>query len=300
MLAMSACGTEKADGPSNLAVDAKTLAQQTQQKVKEAETVRITGGGTADMGDGETMEIRGEMCVASDKTMKSTISYGDKVELEMLGIDRKTYVRASRESWDEWFSLLFDLDSGDVKFDATLYEEMLKLLDNRWTLEEDESDAADEEDDSGNAFAELTDVEDLFGENYDKVVKGEPVEYDGKSVIPLSATDEDTDEVTTVYVPEKGNQIPVRITYETPGTPDKADFKVKTGGGSCGVKAPPADQLADQEKLDKLEGKVFDFGDSAPDIDEDPGVQDPGVQDIGPSSPDSTDTPGAPTVGSNP
>ncbi|MGW0662835.1 hypothetical protein [Streptodolium elevatio] len=291
MLAVSACGTEKAGEASNLTVDAKTLAQQTQQKVKETETVRITGGGTVDFGDGETMDLSAEMCFTSDETLKGKFSY-DKAELEVLLVDGKEYVKGSRASWDAWYSMLFDLDSGEVKVDRAAYDQLLALVDGRWIMNEAESSddtaspapeasASDpfggessdfaggaEDDDSAGGFADFTDIRELFGDDYGKVVKGEPVEYEGKQVIPLSVTDEDTDEVTTVYVPEKGKQIPVRLTYETPGTADKVDFKLTSGGGSCGVKVPPADQLVDKAAYEAVEGKVFDFDFGDMDLDE--------------------------------
>lgn len=292
MLVMSACGTEKADEVSNLTVDAKTLAQQTQEEVKETKTVRISGGGTLDLGDGETSELTADMCFTSDETLKGKVKY-DKAEMEVLAVDGKSYVKGSRETWDQWYSTLFGLDSGDVKVDRAAYDQLLALLDNRWLLEmSDEPDVSDgetgspapgasadespdpageeEDDDASGGFADLTDIRELFGDDYDKVVKGDPVEYEGKRVIPLTVKDEETDEVTTVYVPEKGKQIPVRITYETPGTPDKADFKVTTGGGDCGAKAPSANELVDQAAYDAVSDKVFDFDIDFGDMDIDP------------------------------
>ncbi|WTW99145.1 hypothetical protein OG216_39965 [Streptomycetaceae bacterium NBC_01309] len=306
VLAMSACGTEKADEASNLTVDAKTLAQQTQQKVKETKSVRIVGGGTIDTGDGETMELKAEMCFGADESLKGKVAYG-KAELEVVATGGKEYVKGSRKAWDEWYSMLFDLGSGDVKVDRAAYDQMLGLLDNRWLADDEEepadddtaspapdafgtespdTTAEDEDDDDSGGFGDLTDIQKLFGDDYDKVVKGDPVEYDGKRVIPLTVTDEETDEVTTVYVPEKGKQIPVRITYETPGTPDKADFKVTAGDGSCGAKAPSADQLVDKAAYDALEDKVFDFGFGDMEFDEEGTIDD---------APAATGSSGAPT-----
>lgn len=282
MVVMSACGSEKADETNNATVDAKTLAQQAQKEVDGTKTVRISGGGTVDLGDGETFELKADMCVSSDNRIEASTSFAG-AEIDVLAIGDKTYTKGSRAAWDKMFTFMFDLDSEDgAKVDRAAYEQMLGLLDNRWLEDkdgpEDEETASaspsetpsndpfspDSEEEGGgitDAFLGLTDVKELFGDDYDKVVKGDPVEYEGKRVIPLSVTDKDTDEVTTVYVPEKGKQIPVRITYETPGTSDKAEFKVMTGGKPCDVKAPPVDQLVDKAEFEKVEGKVFDFGD---------------------------------------
>ncbi|UGQ14398.1 hypothetical protein LO772_12885 [Yinghuangia sp. ASG 101] len=284
---LTGCGTETKDseGRRNTSIDAQTLARDTQAAFDESDALRIKGEATF-TDEGTSMTLGVDACAApGNKAMEARITVDGK-PIEVVVVDGDPYVKASAATWRFLFDGNFGPDTeGDDAPDPAAVDELIRLAGDRYIglggllgdFGLDDADAGEtpdagglfgddpEADGSGKSteqrLLDLADLGKLLGDDAGSVVKGDPVEYKGKTVIPLTATDKESGDIVTVYVPEAGDPIPVRVTAETPGTDDRADVDIETGGDSCDPKAPPADQLVDQGEFLAAVMKVIGLDD---------------------------------------
>lgn len=289
---LTGCGSETKDTAdrNNTTIDAQTLARDTQAAVDGSDGIRLEGEATF-TDEGKTVKIGVEACVApSGKAMDAGITVDGK-PVQVLVVDGDPYIKAPTETWRYLFDTNFgpDAESGDDAPDPAAVDALVDLVGGRYVglgdlfgdfglddetdpeasedpggtgLFDDDPDASDG---SGKSTEErlldLADLSKILGDEAGSVVKGDPVEYQGKTVVPLTATDKESGDVVTVYVPETGDPIPVRITAETPGTQDRADVDIDTDGEPCRPKAPAADQLVDESAFFTALMKVIGLGD---------------------------------------
>ncbi|WP_436786622.1 hypothetical protein [Yinghuangia sp. YIM S10712] len=312
---LTGCGTTKEEsGPPNSSLDAQTLARNTQTAVDETDTIRFSGEAVFTE-DGTSVKVGVEACADPGKKAVDAHITADGKPIDVLVVDGKPYIKAPSETWRYVLDLPQGGDDGEDGPDPAAVDELIRLVGDRYVglggliddfglddaedadgageaeesgepdgtgLFDNEPDAADGSETSEKSNEErlldLADIDDLFGDDAGSVVKGEPVEYEGRTVIPLTATDKESGDVVTVYVPESGDPIPVRVTLETPGTEQSADVKIETGGEACAPKAPPADQQVDEAAFfvafmkvlgfDDSDADDFDFDDTESDISE--------------------------------
>jgi len=211
---LTACGDDKEE-KSNVGTEAKALADEAMSLLAGVD-FQMVGGGT----DEDKTPTEMDLCIRKGVDVKGTMKMdGSPVEMIQVGNDR--YMKADAAFWSK-------LTGGEDGPNP----EMGKLMAGKYmkTTAEDDDDK----------------VSDFFDGSTDGVTKGEPVDIEGKSLIPLSKKQKDGKDTTTVYVPEKGKPYPALVKIEG-GT--NMSMKLSRDKAKCEPAAPPADQVVDAEAL---------------------------------------------------
>jgi hypothetical protein len=219
---LTACGGD--DEKSNAKTEAKALADEAIDLLKQVDDFRMVGGGES---DGSKMEM--DVCIRKGMDLKGTMKM-DGSPVEVIKVGKDMYMKADAAFWAKSMGG----EGGPVEG----MEAMSKLMAGKYMKTPADGD--------GDGFG---DPSDIFDGSTADIVKGEPVKIDGKKLIPLSKKDKDG-ATTTVFVPEKGKPYPVLIKKDD----DKTEMKLSRGKDKCEPAAPPADQVVDADALSKLAG----------------------------------------------
>ncbi|MYV99753.1 hypothetical protein [Streptomyces sp. SID3343] len=217
---LTACGGD--DEKSNAKTDAKALADEAVNLLKQVDDFKMVGSGES---DGSKMEM--DVCVHKGADLKGTMKM-DGSPVEMIKVGKDLYMKADAAFWAKSMGG----EGGPVEgMDA-----MSKLMAGKYMKTPADSD--------GDNFG---DPSDFFDGSTDGVTKGDVVKIDGKKLIPLSKKDKEG-ATTTLFVPEKGKPYPVLIKKDD----DKTELKLSRGKDKCEPAVPPADQIVDADALSKL------------------------------------------------
>ena len=220
---LTACAGDGSGEASNVGRDARELADQASELLREVEDFRVTG-----TVDSEGMRATVEGCVRRGADFEARISFGDGV-VEFLQVGGNQYMKGD----------IGDLGTmaSDDDEDTAEARELLDRLDGRYLKVPDD----DSEDDS------LFGLFDPFSDGTEGIVTGDPVRIDGVWLIPLSVPKEDDeDDVATVYVRERGRPYPVMV--KTEGS-EVGTIKYTKGKERCMPVEPPADRIVDAAEL---------------------------------------------------
>ncbi|MFD6418267.1 hypothetical protein [Streptomyces sp. NPDC060194] len=229
VLGLSACGgsgDEAADPFKDLTP--KQISERAEKATKAADSLKVKGTTTE---DGEKTDLTFAVSKAGD--CEGTI--GSKgAQGSVVSVDGSMYIKGDEAFWKA--------ENEQQGGDAAESDAMIEMLKGRWMKVPNEQGSKE-------GMAGACDLDDILKDTdkggSGKITRGEDTEVDGEPVATL--VKKDGEETSTAYVAKEGKPYLLKVVVK--GGDEPGEMTLSDYDKPLEVKAPPADETVDLQKL---------------------------------------------------
>ncbi|MFP8940504.1 hypothetical protein ACLIYM_03570 [Streptomyces fenghuangensis] len=209
------------------------IMERSAEAMRRAESLRVTGWVAGDDGDGR-MTI--DLALAGDGDCTGTMTIGEGTA-EVLSADGRMYMKGDESFWES------QSDGGPGEDMA------VEMLSERWVRTDDGGSGT-----GPGGFCDLDGLlEDMESGGSGETGKREPVDLDGREVIPLVQED-DGEGTTTAYVANDDDR-PYLLRMENEGSDEPGVMDFTGHGEEVVVEAPDPDEVLDLGEMREDSGR---------------------------------------------